>query len=114
LYRQLALDGAKLLLIPAAFTALSGKAHWHVLLRARAIETGCYIVAPAQKGTHAGGRQTYGHSMIINPWGKIIAEANNGDSVINATLDFDSVQRARQSIPSLTTNPVIKSTQIIK
>ena len=113
LYRQLALDGAQILLIPSAFTALSGKAHWHVLLRARAIETGCYVIAPAQQGTHADGRQTYGHSMIINPWGEIITEAKDGDSIINAVLDFDAVDKARQSIPSLTTNPVIKPTRVI-
>ena len=113
LYRQLALDGAQVLLIPSAFTALSGKAHWHVLLRARAIETGCYVVAPAQQGIHADGRQTYGHAMIINPWGEIIAEAEDGDSVIDAILDIDAVENARQSIPSLNTNPVISPTQVI-
>ncbi len=113
LYRQLALDGAQILLIPSAFTALSGKAHWHVLLRARAIETGCYVVAPAQQGTHADGRQTYGHAMIINPWGEIIAEAKDGDSVVAAMLDFEAVGTARQSIPSLTTNPIINPTRVI-
>ena len=113
LYRQLALDGAKILLIPAAFTVLSGKAHWHILLRARAIETGCYIVAPAQQGTHADGRQTYGHSMIINPWGEIIVEAKDGDSIVAAKLNFEAVEKARQSIPSLTTNPVINPTRVI-
>ncbi len=113
LFRQLALDGAQILLIPSAFTELSGKAHWHVLLRARAIETGCYVVAPAQQGTHADGRKTYGHSMIINPWGEIIAEAKDGDAVIDATLDLKAVKQARQLIPSLATNPIINPTQVI-
>ena len=113
LYRQLALDGAQIFLVPAAFTALSGKAHWHVLLRARAIETGCYVVAPAQSGTHADGRKTYGHSLIINPWGKIIAEAKNGDAIIFAALDLRATVRAQKAIPSLKTNPVIGPTRII-
>ena len=113
LYRQLALDGAQLFLVPAAFTALSGKAHWHVLLRARAIETGCYVVAPAQSGTHADGRKTYGHSLIINPWGKIIAEAKEGDAIIYAALDLSATARAQNAIPSLKTNPAIGPTRII-
>ncbi len=114
LYRQLARDGAKLLMVPAAFTAVSGRAHWHVLLRARAIETGCFIIAPAQFGTHADGRQTYGHSLIVNPGGEIIAEADDGDAVIAAMLDIDEVDRARRAIPSLQTNPVIGTTRLIK
>ena len=113
LYRQLALDGAQLFLVPAAFTALSGKAHWHVLLRARAIETGCYIVAPAQSGTHADGRKTYGHSLIINPWGEILAEAKDDDSIIYAALDLSATARAQNAIPSLKTNPVIGPTRMI-
>ena len=113
LYRQLAIDGAKLLLVPAAFTAISGKAHWHVLLRARAIETGCFIVAPAQSGTHADGRQTYGHSRIISPWGEIIADAGDGDAVISADLDLTAVAKAREAIPSLMTNPVVEPTRFI-
>ena len=114
LYRQLALDGAQLFLVPAAFTALSGKAHWHVLLRARAIETGCYVVAPAQSGTHADGRKTYGHSLIINPWGEIIAEAKDGDAIIHAALDLSAITKAQNAIPSLKTNPVISPTRMIR
>ena len=114
LYRQLALDGAQLFFVPAAFTALSGKAHWHVLLRARAIENGCYVVAPAQSGTHADGRKTYGHSLIINPWGEIIAEAKDGDAIIEATLDLSAIAKAQNAIPSLKTNPVIGPTRIIE
>ncbi|MEC8109496.1 MAG: carbon-nitrogen hydrolase family protein [Pseudomonadota bacterium] len=101
LYRQLARDGAHILAVPAAFTAISGAAHWHVLLRARAIETGCYVIAPAQFGTHSDGRQTYGHTMIISPWGEVLAEANDGDQVITATIDLAKVSAARQAIPSL-------------
>ena len=113
LYRQLALDGAQLFLVPAAFTAHSGKAHWHVLLRARAIETGCFVVAPAQSGTHADGRETYGHSLIINPWGEIVTEAEDGDAIIYAALDISATARAQNAIPSLKTNPVIGPTRMI-
>jgi predicted amidohydrolase len=111
LYRQLATDGAQLIMVPAAFTATSGAAHWHVLLRARAIETGCFIVAPAQSGVHADGRHTYGHSLIIGPWGDILADAGTGDATISATIDPDAIMRARRSIPSLGTNPPIGPTQ---
>nr|ADI19018.1 predicted amidohydrolase [uncultured alpha proteobacterium HF0070_05I22] len=101
LYRQLARDGAHILTVPAAFTAVSGAAHWHVLLRARAIETGCYVIAPAQCGTHSDGRQTYGHALIISPWGEILAEADDGDGVITATIDLAKITAARRAIPSL-------------
>ena len=104
LYRQLALDGAHILTVPAAFTAVSGAAHWHALLRARAIETGCYVIAPAQYGTHSDGRRTYGHALIISPWGKILAEANNKDEVITATIDLAKITTARRAIPSLTSS----------
>ncbi|MED5351846.1 MAG: nitrilase-related carbon-nitrogen hydrolase, partial [Pseudomonadota bacterium] len=92
----------------------SGKAHWHVLLRARAIETGCFVVAAAQCGTHADGRRTYGHALIVSPWGEIIAEAPTddndagagaNDAVIHATLDPQAVAKARNAIPSLGTQP---------
>jgi predicted amidohydrolase len=85
-----------------------------VLLRARAIETGCYVLAPAQFGTHADGRKTYGHSLIINPWGEVVAEAKGGDAVIHAALDLSATARARDAIPSLQTNPVIGSTRQIR
>ncbi|GIS15502.1 MAG: hypothetical protein CM15mP117_09340 [Alphaproteobacteria bacterium] len=75
MYRKMSQAGAEIIVTPAAFTEKTGKAHWHVLQRARAIETGCFIIAAAQSGTHADGRQTYGHSLIVNPWGQIIAEA---------------------------------------
>ncbi|MGB2318837.1 MAG: carbon-nitrogen hydrolase family protein [Candidatus Puniceispirillum sp.] len=111
LYRQLARDGADVLMIPAAFTQNSGKAHWHVLLRARAIETGCYVVAPGQMGTHADGRVTYGHSLIVAPWGEIIAEAQDGEDVIIADIDKDRIESARKAIPAITTQPMLKPTK---
>ena len=111
LYRQLALDGAQILAVPAAFTKVSGAAHWHILLRARAIETGCYVIAPAQCGTHSDGRQTYGHAMIISPWGEILCEADDGDAVITAQLDIAKITAARRAIPSLNSNAIIGATR---
>ena len=114
LYRQLGLAGAEMIMVPAAFTYPSGRAHWHVLLRARAIETGCFVVAAAQCGTHADGRRTYGHAVIISPWGKVLAEAETdddapkagaNDGIALATLDPELVAKARDAIPSLATNP---------
>ncbi|MEM1200749.1 MAG: carbon-nitrogen hydrolase family protein [Pseudomonadota bacterium] len=102
LYRQLAQAGADFLAVPSAFTVPTGKAHWHALLRARAIETGCFVLAAAQVGVHECGRKTYGHSLIISPWGEIIAEANGGTGVIVAELDRKEVEAARAKIPSLT------------
>ncbi len=93
--------GAEILSVPAAFTHTTGEAHWHVLLRARAIETGCFILAPAQTGTHPGGRRTYGHSLIVDPWGKILAEAGVEEGLISATLDLTEVARVRGHLPSL-------------
>lgn len=101
LHRALAKQGAQILAVPAAFTQTTGEAHWHVLLRARAIETGCYVIAPAQHGVHPGGRRTYGHSLIIDPWGKIIAEAQDGEGIITAEVDTALVERVRTQIPSL-------------
>lgn len=102
LYRAMAKLGAKILTIPAAFTVPTGKAHWEVLLRARAIENGAFVLAPAQVGVHEGGRATYGHSMIISPWGQIMAEIQ-GDSVgyVCVELDLNDVDKARTAIPSL-------------
>ncbi|MEQ9436123.1 carbon-nitrogen hydrolase family protein [Hyphomonas sp.] len=102
LYRQLAQAGASILTVPAAFTRVTGEAHWHVLLRARAIETGCFVVAPAQGGRHEDGRETFGHSLIISPWGEILAEANGDEpGVIWADLNLEEVEMARRRIPSL-------------
>ena len=88
LYRDLAKAGARILTVPAAFTVPTGKAHWDVLLRARAIETGSFVLAPAQCGEHEGGRKTYGHSMIVGPWGEVIAQAGDEPGFITADLDF--------------------------
>lgn len=101
LYRTMAQNGAGILAIPAAFTVPTGQMHWEVLLRARAIENGAYVVAPAQCGTHDGGRQTYGHAMIIDPWGKILAEAGDEPRIIYAEIDQNEIARFRQAIPSL-------------
>jgi predicted amidohydrolase len=101
LYRRLAEAGAQVIVVPSAFTKQTGEAHWHILLRARAIETGCFIVAPAQIGRHENGRETYGHSLIVNPWGRIIAEAEDGDALISAELDLSLSARARRQIPAL-------------
>jgi deaminated glutathione amidase len=101
LYRQLAWGGAKIIAVPAAFTRITGEAHWHILLRSRAIETGCFIIAPAQGGKHEDGRETYGHSLIIDPWGEILAEASVDPGVISAILDLSKVDDVRGKIPSL-------------
>jgi deaminated glutathione amidase len=101
LYRRLAEAGAQIIFVPSAFTKQTGEAHWHILLRARAIETGCFIVAPAQIGSHENGRETFGHSLIVNPWGRIIAEADADDGHIMAEIDLALVARARRQIPAL-------------
>jgi deaminated glutathione amidase len=101
LFRDLALNGAEIISVPAAFTVPTGKAHWHTLLRARAIETGCFILAAAQSGNHEDGRETYGHSLIVNPWGEVIAEKESGTGFIMAELDLALVEDARNKIPSL-------------
>ncbi len=101
LYRRLAQAGAEILTVPSAFTVPTGEMHWQVLLRARAIENGAFVLAPAQCGTHDGGRKTYGHSMVIDPWGRIIAEAGSDPTILYADIDLSEVQRFRQAIPSL-------------
>jgi predicted amidohydrolase len=101
LFRQLAMAGAQIIAVPAAFTRITGEAHWHILLRARAIETGCFVIAPAQAGKHQDSRETYGHSLIIDPWGEILAEGGTEPGVISATLDLAKVDEVRSKIPSL-------------
>jgi len=101
LYRALAEAGASFLAIPSAFTKQTGEAHWHVLMRARAIETGCYVLAAAQGGKHESGRETFGHSLVIDPWGKVIAEGGIEPGVIFADIDPAAVAAARAKIPSL-------------
>jgi predicted amidohydrolase len=101
LYRALAQGGADFLSVPSAFTVPTGRAHWHVLLRARAIETGCFVFAPAQWGEHAEGRRTYGHALILAPWGEVLAEAEDGIGFITAEIDPAKVAEARRAVPSL-------------
>lgn len=101
LYRRLAQKGAFLITVPAAFTVPTGSAHWHVLLRARAIENGCFILAPAQGGEHANGRKTFGHSLIIAPWGEVLAEAGSEPGVIVAEIDPALSAAARARVPNL-------------
>lgn len=100
LFRRLAFDhGADTIVVPAAFTAHTGRAHWHVLLRARAIENQCWVVAAAQHGRHNDKRESFGHSLIIDPWGTVVAELAEGDGVIDAALDAEAVARTRQQMP---------------
>ena len=99
LYRQLAKEGATIYTVPSAFTATTGIAHWEVLLRARAIENFCYVVAANQGGHHENGRETYGHTMIIEPWGKIIAEQTKGSGMIVSSLDLPRLYRLRSDFP---------------
>jgi predicted amidohydrolase len=101
LYRTLATAGAEVIAVPAAFTRQTGEAHWHVLLRARAIETGCFVLASTQGGLHENGRRTFGHSMVVSPWGVVIAEAGEDPGVIFADIDLAAVAKARQRIPAL-------------
>jgi nitrilase len=102
LYRRLVIAGAQVLCVPAAFTARTGEAHWQMLLRARAVENQCHVLAPAQWGTHDSGRQTWGHSMIIDPWGEILAEQAEGEGAAVAAIDPTRLAQVRSSFPSLT------------
>jgi predicted amidohydrolase len=101
LYRALACAGCDFLAVPAAFTQVTGAAHWHILLRARAIETGSFVFAPAQTGSHAGGRRTFGHALIVAPWGEVLADAGEGPGFVLADIDPSAVDAARGRIPSL-------------
>ena len=101
LYRALSESGASFITVPSAFTRKTGEAHWHVLLRARAIETGCFIFAAAQGGLHENKRETFGHSLIVDPWGEILAEAGVEPGVIMAKIDPSKVETARKAVPSL-------------
>ncbi|TAN49505.1 MAG: carbon-nitrogen hydrolase family protein [Rhodospirillales bacterium] len=101
LFRTLAKAGAIMLCAPAAFTRQTGEAHWHVLQRARAIENGAYMLSPAQCGEHAGGRQTFGHALIVGPWGEVLADAGTEPGFITAAIDPAQVEAARKKIPAL-------------
>lgn len=101
LYRKLVQNGADIITVPSAFTSVTGKAHWHVLLRARAIETGCFIVAPAQTGSHPRHRHTFGHSLIISPWGEVLSDGGEDVGVIATSIDLSDCKEYRESIPSM-------------
>lgn len=99
LYRELAARGAEVLFVPAAFTAHTGAAHWHTLLRARAIENQCFVVAPAQHGKHNQARESYGHSIVFDPWGEVLAEVGEGDGLAVAEIDPSVLARVREQMP---------------
>jgi predicted amidohydrolase len=102
LYRLLALDGAEVLFVPAAFTMFTGKDHWHVLLRARAIENQAFVIAPGQVGAHEpNNSQCYGHSVVIDPWGVVLADGANSEGVVVTDLDFEHLRKMRREVPSL-------------
>ena len=101
LYRALAQAGADFLSVPSVFTVPTGKAHWHVLLRARAIENACFVFAPAQWGEHTAGRRSYGHSLIVDPWGEVLADAGEDVGIISARINVAAVAEARRMVPSL-------------
>ena len=108
LFRDLALNGADLITVPSVFMHITGKDHWHNLLQARAIETGCYIIAPAQYGHYFNKRKSYGHSLIVSPWGKILKDAKTDKSIIIVDVDKNEVRKARSKIPSLLVNKKYK------
>ena len=108
IYRDLAQAGARLLTVPSAFTKVTGDAHWELLLRARAIENGCFVFAPCQTGHHPGNRRTCGHSLIIDPWGVVLADGGTDVGFITATVDMDEVDRVRSILPSLTHDRVYR------
>lgn len=102
LYRAYAKAGAEMIAAPAAFTRVTGEAHWHVLQRARAIENGAYVISPGQCGTLAGGAACYGHSLIVDPWGRVLADGGTEPGIITAEIDLTQVAETRRRIPSLT------------
>lgn len=114
LYRAIAKAGSDFLIVPSAFTRPTGEAHWHVLLRARAIESGAYVLAPAQGGRHENGRETYGHSLIVAPWGEIIAEAGTEPCVVMAEIDPAKVADARSRVPSLTHDRTFATPSVVQ
>ncbi len=102
LYRGLAAgDGTSLILMPAAFTYTTGQAHWEILLRARAIENQCYVLAAAQGGKHENGRRTWGHSMLVDPWGEVLATLPEGEGVVGGVIDPARLAEVRQNLPAL-------------
>ncbi len=101
LFRALVLGGAEIIILPSAFTLETGRDHWEVLIRARAIENGCYVIAPAQFGPRPPGRVTYGRSLVVDPWGTVLAQAPDGTGIVRADLDLDRVREVRHRLPSL-------------
>jgi deaminated glutathione amidase len=101
LYRSLAVAGAEILFVPAAFTLYTGKDHWHLLLRARAVENQCFVLAPDQIGPHEPNARSYGHSLVVDPWGTVLADAPDREAVVVADLDFADLRRVREEVPSL-------------
>jgi predicted amidohydrolase len=99
LFQAMVQQGMTVLALPSAFTTVTGAAHWHTLLRARAIETQCFVIAPAQTGCHQNGRKTFGHSLIIDPWGQILADAGEAPGVISVTIDLTEVTNLRRKMP---------------
>ena len=108
LFRDLALHGADLITVPSVFMHITGKDHWHALLQARAIETGCYIIAPAQYGRYFNKRKSYGHSLIVSPWGKILEDAKTDKKIIISNIEKNQIKKARSKIPSLYINKTYK------
>ena len=113
LYRALAQAGADFLSVPSVFTVPTGRAHWHVLLRARAIENGCFVFAPAQWGEHAGGRKSYGHSLIVDPWGEILADGGEEPGIITARIEPERITKVRGMVPSLQHDRAFTPPQVI-
>ncbi|MEE8295394.1 MAG: carbon-nitrogen hydrolase family protein [Sphingomonadales bacterium] len=102
LYRRLAHMGARIIAVPSSFTKVTGAAHWHTLLRARAIETGCFVLAPAQAGRHSNGRETFGHTLVVDPWGEVLLDAGTVDQgAFVVSLDLTKIEKARTMIPAL-------------
>jgi predicted amidohydrolase len=114
LYRALAQAGADFLAVPSVFTVPTGRAHWHVLLRARAIENGCFVLAPAQWGEHAGGRRSYGHSLIVDPWGEVLADGGEEAGIVTARIDPARIVEARRAVPSLTHDRAFTPPELIR
>ncbi|HVC50993.1 MAG TPA: carbon-nitrogen hydrolase family protein [Stellaceae bacterium] len=113
LYRALAQAGADFLAVPSVFTVPTGTAHWHVLLRARAIENGCFVFAPAAWGEHTGGRRSYGHSLIVDPWGAVLADGGEGVGIITAAIDPAKIAEARGMVPSLQHDRVFTPPELV-
>jgi len=108
LYRALAHAGANILCAPSAFTKITGQAHWHILQRARAIETGCFIISPGLCGKHKQGKESFGHSVIIDPWGEVLADGGTDVGIITAKIDMTKVTEARKKVPALTHDKTFK------